>query len=227
MFGFHADEEEAHLVRTIPLTTEAFDKLEAELKPIERFATSFESGTSNLLVETLEGRRMCFTRSLVTPMALNDYQAAMQRTYKPNRKANHALGVAGEVAECDQLLASSSCDGAQYFASHEAMRTAGHISDVVKKDEYHARPADRVAMLKELGDVLWYVSALATDYGFTLEDVATENVAKLKARYPEGFVKGGGVRTADDSTLSCARPPAAVETSEGWKIHKDDQKGQQ
>lgn len=180
-------------MRTIALTEEAFDKLETALHPVERSMVSFESGLANLFVETLGGR-MCFVRARATPMSLNNYQTAMQRTYKPQRKANHALGVAGEVAECDQLLASSSCDGAQYFASHEAMRTAGSICDVVKKNEYHGRPADKTAMLKELGDVLWYVSALALDYGFTLEEVATANVEKLKARYPEGFVKGGGIR---------------------------------
>lgn len=124
-------------------------------------------------------------------MSLNEYQDTMSRTYRPDRKANHALGVAGEVAECDAHLDK---DMIQLGASHDALRTAGRICDAVKKDVYHDRPADKTAMLKELGDVLWYVAALATDYEFTLEEVAKANVEKLKARYPEGFVKGGGNR---------------------------------
>lgn len=121
-----------------------------------------------------------------SPMMLNDYQQEMSRTYKPDRKANHALGVAGECAECAEM--------ARTPESFDAMMTAGRIADAVKKDEYHKRPVDRAAMLKELGDVLWYTAALATDYGFTLEDVARANVVKLKARYPQGFVHGGGQR---------------------------------
>jgi NTP pyrophosphatase (non-canonical NTP hydrolase) len=130
-----------------------------------------------------------FTTALPpVPMTLNEYQAEMQRTYKPNRKANHALGVMGELGETvneNTIIEEKDI---------QAMRTGAGICDVVKKDEFHGREVNRPAILKELGDVLWYVSALATDYGFTLEDVARVNVAKLKERYPDGFVKGGGNR---------------------------------
>ena len=40
---------------------------------------------------------------------------------------------------------------------------------------------------KELGDVLWYVAVTADAYGLDLDDIAEANIAKLKARYPEGF----------------------------------------
>lgn len=154
---------------------------------------------------TLQQQVARFT-TIVSPMTLNDYQQAMQRTYKPNRKANHALGVAGEVSEATEqhdkdLVAGTVSMPPTMLVALEALRdrqdvqrSAGRICDAVKKEEYHGRLADRMMMLKELGDVLWYVSALATDYGFTLENVATGNVEKLKTRYPEGFVKGGGVR---------------------------------
>jgi NTP pyrophosphatase (non-canonical NTP hydrolase) len=42
-------------------------------------------------------------------------------------------------------------------------------------------------MKKELGDVLWYLSALCTKFGFTMEEVMQTNVDKLKARFPEGY----------------------------------------
>lgn len=50
--------------------------------------------------------------------------------------------------------------------------------------------APRVAMWTYLGNV----AKLATRLNLNLNDIAEGNVAKLKARYPDGFVKGGGVR---------------------------------
>jgi NTP pyrophosphatase (non-canonical NTP hydrolase) len=44
----------------------------------------------------------------------------------------------------------------------------------------------------ELGDVLWYISALADDLGVTLEEVAQANVDKLKSRMERNKIKGDG-----------------------------------
>jgi NTP pyrophosphatase (non-canonical NTP hydrolase) len=44
-----------------------------------------------------------------------------------------------------------------------------------------------VRMVDELGDVLWYVSEIASCLGVTLEHVAEVNVEKLRKRYPNGF----------------------------------------
>ena len=42
-------------------------------------------------------------------------------------------------------------------------------------------------MIAELGDVLWYVSELASGLGATLEEIAERNIEKLYKRYPDGF----------------------------------------
>lgn len=63
---------------------------------------------------------------------------------------------------------------------------AGETVELVKKWAFHDRPLDRAKLTKELGDVLWYLTALARTQGITLEEVAAENVAKLEARYPTG-----------------------------------------
>ena len=42
-------------------------------------------------------------------------------------------------------------------------------------------------MLKECGDILWMMAELMTVNGYSLELVANMNIAKLKARYPDGF----------------------------------------
>ena len=44
----------------------------------------------------------------------------------------------------------------------------------------------------ELGDVLWYISALADDLGVTLEEVAQANVDKLQSRMARNKIKGDG-----------------------------------
>jgi NTP pyrophosphatase (non-canonical NTP hydrolase) len=45
---------------------------------------------------------------------------------------------------------------------------------------------------KELGDVLWYVAVLSLQLGFSLDDIATKNIAKLSDRKERGVLKGSG-----------------------------------
>jgi len=47
-------------------------------------------------------------------------------------------------------------------------------------------------IIKELGDVLWYVSACAREIGSDLETVARENNRKLQSRHQRGTIKGHG-----------------------------------
>lgn len=71
---------------------------------------------------------------------------------------------------------------------------SGEVADLVKKHAWHGRKLDRAEIADELGDVLWYLADIATALGVSLEDIAAGNVAKLRRRYPDGFVVGGGVR---------------------------------
>lgn len=64
---------------------------------------------------------------------------------------------------------------------------AGEVLDLFKKHLGHGHPLSRDAVVKELGDVLWYLSAIALMQGISLQEVARENLAKLHKRYPNGF----------------------------------------
>lgn len=64
---------------------------------------------------------------------------------------------------------------------------AGEVADYLKKVFGHGHQLDLVKLKKELGDVMWYVSDICSKFGISLDEVATLNIEKLKARYPEGF----------------------------------------
>jgi NTP pyrophosphatase (non-canonical NTP hydrolase) len=63
---------------------------------------------------------------------------------------------------------------------------AGEVADIIKKEYGHGHPRNVDKMRKELGDVLWYVTAIAHKYGLTLDDVMRGNIDKLTKRFPEG-----------------------------------------
>ena len=52
---------------------------------------------------------------------------------------------------------------------------------------HQGHPMDDTALRLEIGDVLWGLAELCDVYGFDLGEVATANIAKLKARYPVKF----------------------------------------
>ena len=71
---------------------------------------------------------------------------------------------------------------------------AGEVADLYKKQFEQDRTITRDQLMIELGDVLWYVARIASIEGIKLSEVADANIEKLRARYPNGFVPGGGVR---------------------------------
>ena len=97
----------------------------------------------------------------------NDYQAdAMSVRLESASNAYALLGLAGEVGEIYSLAAKAVRDGT--------------------KDDHQQN------MKKELGDVLWFLAAIAADNGFTLEEVARSNINKLFDRRDRGVLSGSG-----------------------------------
>ncbi len=64
---------------------------------------------------------------------------------------------------------------------------SGEVIDHIKKVYGHKHKLDREYLIKELGDVLWYVSYLSDLLNVSLDEVAHKNILKLKERYPDGF----------------------------------------
>jgi NTP pyrophosphatase (non-canonical NTP hydrolase) len=48
------------------------------------------------------------------------------------------------------------------------------------------------AISSELGDVLWYITQLATSFGYELSDIAEGNINKLTSRMNRDQIKGSG-----------------------------------
>jgi len=108
-------------------------------------------------------------------MNMNEYQLLAERTANNGnpdelRFANFGMGISGE---------------------------AGEVTDLLKKTVFHGHPLDKNKLLKELGDVLWYVATIASTAGIDLDDVATANIEKLRERYPKGFSEADSQRRAD------------------------------
>jgi NTP pyrophosphatase (non-canonical NTP hydrolase) len=100
-------------------------------------------------------------------MTFDDYQAAAKKTaiYPEQYKVIYpALGLAGE---------------------------SGEVAEKVKKWIRDGK-LDPEAVKKELGDVLWYVAAVASDLDLSLSDVAQTNVQKLESRQARGTLSGSG-----------------------------------
>ena len=64
---------------------------------------------------------------------------------------------------------------------------SGEAIDIVKKWLAQGHELDKEHLAKELGDVAWYLAEAATALDMDLSDILQQNLAKLAARYPEGF----------------------------------------
>lgn len=64
---------------------------------------------------------------------------------------------------------------------------AGEVVGIIKKTLFHGHTLKREKLTEELGDLLWYLTAIATTEGLSLEEIAKENLEKSRRRYPDGF----------------------------------------
>ena len=66
------------------------------------------------------------------------------------------------------------------------------IKKIIRDKEGLISAEDRVSLLKELGDVLWYITACAMELQSDLDEVAAMNVAKLLDRHDRNVIHGEG-----------------------------------
>jgi len=64
---------------------------------------------------------------------------------------------------------------------------AGEVADYLKKVLLHGHTLDKDKLVKELGDVMWYIALAASIIDVPLSEIASRNIEKLRKRYPDGF----------------------------------------
>ena len=104
-------------------------------------------------------------------MQVNEYQKAAMATLNPTLDKkdvliNSVMGLCGE---------------------------SGEAIDIVKKWLMQGHTLDKAHLIKELGDVAWYLAEAATALDVPLEAVFQGNLDKLRQRFPNGFDVGASV----------------------------------
>lgn len=75
----------------------------------------------------------------------------------------------------------------------EVGEVSQHVSKAIRDRKGHLSADEDLPKLeKELGDVLWYLSELATQLGLNLDRIATLNLQKLRDRQDRGVLGGSG-----------------------------------
>ena len=98
-------------------------------------------------------------------MTVNEYQKLAMTTLNPALSKKDVL-INGVMGLCGE---------------------SGEAIDIVKKHLAQGHDLDREALIKELGDIAWYLAETATALDVSLEEVFSRNIEKLKKRYPDGF----------------------------------------
>lgn len=65
--------------------------------------------------------------------------------------------------------------------------------DQLKKHIMYGKPLDRVNLLEEAGDLLWYVALAIHTCGSTFEAVWQRNIQKLRVRFPDKFTSENAI----------------------------------
>ena len=74
----------------------------------------------------------------------------------------------------------------------EAGEVAEKVKKVIRDKKGIFDDESKNGIKKELGDVLWYLSNLCTEFNFSLEEIALQNLEKLKKRAEMGKISGSG-----------------------------------
>ena len=83
-----------------------------------------------------------------------------------------------------------------YYPTLGLAGAAGEVCEKIKKvmraQKGHFTEQNVEEIAKELGDVLWYVAAIATELNMSLAAIAEDNMVKLQDRQDRGVLKGSG-----------------------------------
>lgn len=106
-------------------------------------------------------------------MTFNEYQKKSRETaIYYNKDKNYIYPTLGLVGEAGEI--------------------AEKIKKVLRDNGGAVDEKDKVELVKELGDLLWYLSQLSTELGLSLDDIAVSNIEKITSRKERGVLHGSG-----------------------------------
>lgn len=73
----------------------------------------------------------------------------------------------------------------------------GEIVDGLKKSMMYGKELNKINLLEECGDLLWYIAVMLHELDSSFEEVMVYNDNKLKVRYPNGFTEEDAIQRAD------------------------------
>jgi NTP pyrophosphatase (non-canonical NTP hydrolase) len=128
-------------------------------------------------LEDLEARAQVLLMQSLSPsgLTMDDYQ----------RRAKHTSVY---VRSDDDLVYPT------LGLASEAGEVAGEVKRIIRDDDGRLTESRRAAILTELGDTLWYLSAVASALRASLSEVASDNLRKLQGRHVARTIRGSGDR---------------------------------
>lgn len=107
------------------------------------------------------------------PMTLNEYQAGAWKTaIYPCRGHNLIYPILGLNGEAGEI--------------------AEHGKKMIRDDNGQLTFERKVALIKEVGDSMWYIAIICKELGISMEEVARQNLQKLADRQRRNKLHGDG-----------------------------------
>lgn len=124
-------------------------------------------------------------------MELNDYQEKAMTTCLPSCEnfSYMFLNLVGEVGEFASKVAKAIRKDKAYIGGQTEVDEPNDLTIIRYEPEYSIFCEE---LRKEAGDILWQLSGVCKVMGWTLEDIAEENLAKLASRKERGVISGDG-----------------------------------
>lgn len=74
----------------------------------------------------------------------------------------------------------------------ESGEVAEKFKKIIRDEQGVISEEDKAEIVKELGDILWYVNSISTLLGSSIGEVAAGNIEKVHSRKARGQLRGSG-----------------------------------
>ena len=184
-------------IRNLELVTNKQNIEHAIRNGFVRCATGLNSGRGKLSDEDIREIRISLTSGVMQKEIARKYgvrQNQISRINTGSRRGNvmqENVKTFGDFQELSKRTMNSDLPHDLQLANYSLglAGETGETIDLIKKGLFHGHELSRLKIKEELGDIMFYVAAIATLNKISLNDVVNYNIDKLNKRYPDGFDK--------------------------------------